>query len=231
MNRSPVCNRMIASIALILLFSVPVLSQTATYTVTENSFNYFINGDGPNPSLQLVKDSTYHFQGSGIPSIHPFTISTSSSSVNVPPGVSPGSITGNNVLTFTPATVGTFFYVCTVHFFFGQITVVNAPATSVGSDQDQTVQTYTLHANYPNPFNPATRIGFDIPERSDVRVTVMNVLGQEIATLHQGPLAAGTHHVDWTTDKPSGVYYYRLEAVSQISGKQFSSLRRMVLLK
>ena len=223
---------MMRSLFLILLMSTPLLGQTATFTVTESSFSYFIDGNGPNPTIQLFKDSTYVFQGSGIPSNHPFAISTSSSSVNVPAGVSPSSITGNATLTYTPTATGTFFYVCTVHFFFGQITVVNAPSsTHVGTKQGQTADTYALHANFPNPFNPSTRIAFDIPERSSVHLSVMNILGQEVSTLYTGTLDAGAHDITWTADKPSGVYYYRLEAVSLNSGKRFQALRRMVLLK
>jgi hypothetical protein len=96
---------------------------------------------------------------------------------------------------------------------------------------------YALHPNYPNPFNPTTQIKFDLPEESSVRLSVFNILGQEVATLAEGTIKAGYQSVEWNTANregpavPSGVYIYRLQASSITSGKYFYDVKKMVLLK
>ena len=87
-------------------------------------------------------------------------------------------------------------------------------------------QTYELSQNYPNPFNPATKIDFTIPAASQVQLRVYNMLGQEVATLVNGALTAGSHTATFDASRlASGVYLYRLTAGS------FVSTRKMVLLK
>jgi hypothetical protein len=96
---------------------------------------------------------------------------------------------------------------------------------------------YALHANYPNPFNPTTLIQYDLPEASNVRVTVFNVLGEEVATLVNGEVGAGYRTVEWNTENSagksiaSGVYIYQMKATSLTSGQEFFQVRKMVLMK
>ena len=96
---------------------------------------------------------------------------------------------------------------------------------------------FALHANYPNPFNPTTMIKFDLPEPSIVYVSVFNVLGQEVATLINGPVEAGFKSVEWnaTTNSreslPSGIYICRLHATSLTTGTEFQNVQKMVLMK
>ncbi len=79
---------------------------------------------------------------------------------------------------------------------------------------------YALYQNFPNPFNPATTIGFDLPEAGSVRLSVYDLLGREVVTLLNGDRAAGHHTVNWNArdarGQPvsSGIYFYRLEAGS-----------------
>lgn len=74
-----------------------------------------------------------------------------------------------------------------------------------------------LYQNFPNPLNPATTIEFYLPEAALVKVTILNVLGQEVRKLCSGNYGAGFGHVEWNgTDDlgrevASGVYYYRLQ--------------------
>ena len=76
--------------------------------------------------------------------------------------------------------------------------------------------TFALHQNYPNPFNPSTTISFDMPLAGQVRLTVYNMLGQEITTLVNGQMASGRASIVWNaTDHAgvsvaSGVYFYQL---------------------
>ncbi len=92
---------------------------------------------------------------------------------------------------------------------------------------------FELQQNYPNPFNPATTIGFELSQRSSVRLTVFNTLGQEIVTLVDAVLDAGAYHQTFSARSlTSGVYFYRLQAVSaDAPGKQFTATRKMLLLK
>jgi hypothetical protein len=92
---------------------------------------------------------------------------------------------------------------------------------------------YQLGQNYPNPFNPTTSIGFTLPRESYVKLTVFNMLGQEVATLANGILPAGDRSAEWNASAVvSGIYFYRLEAtgVSDPS-KRYTSVRKMVLMR
>ena len=75
---------------------------------------------------------------------------------------------------------------------------------------------FSLDQNFPNPFNPSTRIGFTIPDPGHVKLSVFDILGQEICVLRDGYLSAGHHTVLWDSrntsggTSPSGVYFYKL---------------------
>jgi hypothetical protein len=101
----------------------------------------------------------------------------------------------------------------------------------VGVESGAELASPTLHQNVPNPFNPVTRIAFELPRRGDVEVTIYNVSGREVRKLYSGLMSAGPHTLVWdgTTDDgemaASGVYWYKLST----DGGQ--SARSMVLLK
>ena len=85
---------------------------------------------------------------------------------------------------------------------------------------------YELSQNYPNPFNPATKINFSLPQGSDIKLTVYNMLGQQIEVLANGFRNAGTYELTWdASNLASGVYIYRLETGSTVISK------KMMLLK
>ncbi len=85
---------------------------------------------------------------------------------------------------------------------------------------------FSLDQNYPNPFNPVTVINYGIPEDTDVRLTVYNLLGQEVRQLVNVRQAAGTYQVKFDAGRlAAGVYLYRIEAGT------FSATRHMLLLK
>ncbi len=85
---------------------------------------------------------------------------------------------------------------------------------------------FRVYDNYPNPFNPATTIRYDLPEAAHVRLRVYNILGQVVATLVDNRQNAGAyHHVFDASKLSSGLYFYRLEA-----GKN-QAIRKMVLSK
>ncbi|MFH0989406.1 MAG: LamG-like jellyroll fold domain-containing protein [bacterium] len=91
---------------------------------------------------------------------------------------------------------------------------------------------FALNQNYPNPFNPSTIIRYSLPVKSQVRLIILNTLGQRIATLVNSEQAAGNFQVEWKTNMATGLYFYRLEAVG-VEGekKAFSSTKKMLLLQ
>jgi hypothetical protein len=90
---------------------------------------------------------------------------------------------------------------------------------------------FTLSQNYPNPFNPNTMIKFGLAVDSKVTLTVYDLLGQEVANLINGNLAAGSHEFDFNASNlNSGVYFYRIDAAG-VNGTDFSSVKKMILTK
>ncbi len=89
-----------------------------------------------------------------------------------------------------------------------------------------------LHQNYPNPFNPSTMLRYGVPERSTVRLAVYNTLGQQVALVEAGEVGAGYHEKTFDASSlTSGVYFYKLEATSMVTGKMFTDTRKMVLMR
>lgn len=75
-----------------------------------------------------------------------------------------------------------------------------------------------LLSNYPNPFNPATRIHFRITRESQVRLVVYDILGRNVQTLVNELVSPGLHHATFDGSRlSSGIYIYQLEANGQIS--------------
>lgn len=84
-----------------------------------------------------------------------------------------------------------------------------------------------LGSNYPNPFNPTTNIEFTLPEPGKAVLRVFNMIGQQVATLFDGPADGGRiYQVTFSASSlPSGLYFYRLEYGNQ------STVKRMMLVK
>jgi hypothetical protein len=85
---------------------------------------------------------------------------------------------------------------------------------------------FTLYQNFPNPFNPLTKVKFDVSEKMPVTLTLYDVLGKETAKLADGNLSPGTYEIEFDgSNFPSGVYFYRLRA------GDYSKTMKMVLVK
>lgn len=105
---------------------------------------------------------------------------------------------------------------------------VNTSQIAVVTDdkKPQTISSYSLGNNYPNPFNPVTKINYELPKSSEVTLKVYDVLGKEVATLFNGSQNAGKHTVEFNgAGLPSGIYFYMLRA------DNFTQVKKMVLLK
>jgi hypothetical protein len=98
--------------------------------------------------------------------------------------------------------------------------------TSVDDEINYTPSDYVLYNNYPNPFNPSTKIKCSVPQTSQIQIKVFDVLGNEIETLVSEEKPAGTYELTWNAaNLSSGVYFYQLIAGNNILTK------KMVLLK
>ena len=92
-------------------------------------------------------------------------------------------------------------------------------------------ESYSLSQNYPNPFNPGTTLSFSLPHRTDVTLSVHDLLGREITVIARGRFEAGTHTARWEgTDSggrpvASGVYLCRLTAGT------YTETRKVVLAR
>ena len=85
------------------------------------------------------------------------------------------------------------------------------------ADENQTLPTEFKLGNYPNPFNPTTNIRFSLPQSVQVKLSVYNILGQEVAVLANGGFQAGTHEVQFdATHLSSGIYLYTLQTENSI---------------
>lgn len=79
---------------------------------------------------------------------------------------------------------------------------------------------------YPNPFNPTTAVSFQLTAAGMVKLSVVDVLGREVAILAEGMQGSGEHHISWDASRfASGIYFARLQTVDRIAE------RRMVLVK
>ena len=103
--------------------------------------------------------------------------------------------------------------------------LLNIPST-VDGKHNILPQQATLYQNYPNPFNPTTAIGYQLSAASDVKLTIYNLVGQNVATIVSEKQNAGHHQVEWdATGFSSGVYFYQLKA------GEYSDIKKMILIK
>lgn len=83
-------------------------------------------------------------------------------------------------------------------------------------------ESFVLTHNYPNPFNPSTKISYSVPKSNLVTIKVYDALGEEIATLVNEEKSIGTYEVEFNgRNLSSGVYFYRIQAGSFIDTKKF----------
>ncbi len=90
---------------------------------------------------------------------------------------------------------------------------------------------FALNQNFPNPFNPTTHFDIEVPQESQIEVSIYNVLGQKVATLLHGIASAGYHTLEWNavndngTPATSGIYFVRM------TGDKFNDVKKIMLMK
>ncbi len=105
------------------------------------------------------------------------------------------------------------------------------PASGVGGILNNVPQHYALNQNFPNPFNPVTRIAYQLPEQCDIDLMIYNTLGQAVRRLVSKRQMPGIYEVVWDGKNDlgaavsSGIYFYRIES------ENFNSIRKMILLR
>jgi hypothetical protein len=109
-------------------------------------------------------------------------------------------------------------------FSDGGIYIINSPVSGVKPIRGPS--TFSLSQNFPNPFNPSTKITFSLQSRQHVRLDVFNILGMRVASVVDGYYEMGEHTIAWNAAaEPSGVYFYRLIT------SEFVETKRMILIK
>jgi hypothetical protein len=116
---------------------------------------------------------------------------------------------------------GTYFYRLKQIDFLGQYEYSDVIEVEVKGPL-----TYGLEQNYPNPFNPSTKIKYSIAETGLVRLSVYNLIGEEVSVLVNGQVESGFYEVSFdASDLPSGAYFYRLQAGNTVQ------IKKMLLMK
>jgi len=91
---------------------------------------------------------------------------------------------------------------------------------------------FSLEQNFPNPFNPVTSIRYNVPVECSINIKVYNALGEIVHEYNQGIKQSGFYELNFNSaGMASGVYFYLLQAVSTDGKKDFSAVKKMMLLK
>ncbi|MBU0519403.1 T9SS type A sorting domain-containing protein, partial [bacterium] len=95
-----------------------------------------------------------------------------------------------------------------------------------GDDYQALPQEFVFHGCYPNPFNPITKVQFDLPSTAVVTVRVFDTMGRLVSTLHDGIISAGSHNLHWNAEKlSSGVYFLTFQK------GDFNTTQKLLLIK
>lgn len=199
--------------------------------VIGNGVNYLMTG-GPGPQnskdiISIVPGSI----GTPTPTLY-YSVGSDSSLYAGVRVVGPNNAWGATYFSFglegmSPARQDTFI-LRSIRYFNDFVTgVQTSPNPTIPNE-------FVLGQNYPNPFNPTTQITYGLPERSSVRITIYNSLGQQIARLVDDTKPAGYHTVVWNgrntvgASVSSGVYLYTMEIEE---GSRFVQTRKLVLIR
>jgi len=225
---------------------VPVYLMSNTTVYTNHALFYDSGGpDNPYQSRERLT-MTFYPQGNGSPLqvfFSEFDVESNDALTiydgpnSSAPQVAGSPFSGNNV----PGTLTATNPQGALTFYFNSNLLVNRAGwaaeiiSTVVSDLDdlarESVQNFELFPNYPNPFNPVTTIRYQVPDETTVRITIYNLLGQEIRTLTHENKQPGMHQVQWDgrnaggNRMASGVYWLQMEAA------QFRKELKLLLLK
>jgi hypothetical protein len=199
--------------------------KTFTYVFGFNRRQFFLD-----PSIGNLPGYIYSRKGLGLFFLRNLETETQSLSLEIPDmeAISSNVITDpeGNIFTVYSDTLNTLKL----------MRLYYAP-TGVNDNGGLQAHDFLLRQNYPNPFNPSTEIEYTLPTQSQVRLKIFNIFGQEVTTLVNGLQEPGSKSITWNAGSAasgvaSGVYFYRLEAVSTAEpGKSFRDVKKMVVVK
>lgn len=136
-----------------------------------------------------------------------------------------GMLSGDKIKFRATITDTSIFY-NTAHYPDAGWVVMNVLPPILNVEEENLLSFYELAQNFPNPFNPTTKIKYQLPEPVFVTIKVYDVLGNEIETLVNEERDAGSYKIDFNgLELTSGIYYYRITAGN------FSQTKKMILLK
>ena len=146
-----------------------------------------------------------------------------------------GSI--NDTVTVTVGAYGAYFGMqvqdnAVINAGQYELTVAIGVGVTVSADEHGlTPESFELYQNFPNPFNPETVIQFDVAKRTEMNISVYNLLGQRVKTLLNKNMETGTYTLKWNgrddtgSMLPSGMYFYELKS------PLFTSVKKLVLVR
>lgn len=151
-----------------------------------------------------------------------------------------GNSTSLNIISLSPNT--TYFYRVSASNNDGtspysNTVTVTTTLTSINEVSASVPTKYDIYQNYPNPFNPSTTIKYALPEESNVKISIIDILGREVSSFIFDSQAAGYHSVKWTGNNyigqqvSGGIYIYTISAKSISGGKEFHKSSKLVLMK
>jgi hypothetical protein len=204
------------------------------WTAVSGNLEQFADGSGNGPavnwgSIVPYGGTTYYFAATST-GLYSTTALNGGSTTWVQEGA---ATIGNVVVDMTVGRSGDGLVVAATH----ANGMYSATLVTAVADQEELPLAFSLERNYPNPFNPTTTIRYSLPEVADVRLSVFDVRGRELALLASGSQDQGQYQAVWDgrtragSPAPSGVYFYRLEAVGTRSGLSFAKTEKMTLLK
>ena len=109
--------------------------------------------------------------------------------------------------------------------------ITDDETVSISHDEGSLPKQFALYPAYPNPFNPKTTIGYELPENARVIITLYDLVGRMVKTLVNSKQTAGYKFIQWdaTNDRhepvSAGLYLYTIQA------GEFRQTKKMVLLK
>lgn len=107
----------------------------------------------------------------------------------------------------------------------GKLQIVSQP-NAIKIDNQFLPDEFVVYQNFPNPFNPSTKIKFFLPKSEMVKIEVCNTIGQKTETLLNKPMPAGYHEIEFNGQNlSSGIYHYRIQA------GEWQDVKKMILLK
>ena len=128
--------------------------------------------------------------------------------------------------THTFTTTGDFPYYCEPHLSMGMTGTIIVQNPVGVQDYDIVADYFELEQNFPNPFNPSTRISYSVPNASFISLKVYDILGNEVAILVNEEKPAGNYQLDFNAlTLTGGVYFY------QLTSNSFVDTKKMILLK